>query len=328
MTRASANCVLLAFACASLALAGEACSNDTPATGGNQPGQPGTTIGGGDGGTLDSGKTNAEAGTDSGVVIVDAGPALCDPSFSWTAEGALSSLVSSNMSQFGAVSGTELALAWTTSTGDVYVADRTNATTTFSTANKANGATALATDRVALSPTGNTIIAVAADRKSFVELDRSTVGGAWTVGSTDPYANINSLFSEGSGAFAEPVIGADKNVLFFIATVGTNPPFLYESRYNTTLNVWAEPNGILQTNLRSTDAAHLRRPTGLSADRRTLFFHDGTLAVPIERAAWRDTPDVAFTQFVDLTGFDEAAPNPKCETLYYQGAGPAVFTAD
>jgi len=323
-------CAFLALTCASLVAAGEACSNDTPATGGNQPGQPGTTIGGGDGGSgVDSGKNGGDAGSDSGpIAVVDAGPALCDPAGTWASDGVLPSLVSSNMSQFGAVSGTELALAWTTSTGDVYVADRASSSVNFSTANKINGAMALAVDRAALSPTGNTVIAVASGGQSFVEFDRSTVGGAWTVASTNAYANINALLDETTGTFSEPVIGADKNTLFFLAAIGGKPPYIFESRYSTTVEAWAGPSSILQVDLRSTDATHRRRPTGASADRRTLFFYDETETPAIERAAWRDTPDVAFTQLVDFTGFNEAAPNAKCQTLYFQGAGPGVFTAD
>ena len=47
-----------------------------------------------------------------------------------------------------------------------------------------------------------------------------------------------------------------------------------------------------------------------------------------EMAAWRDTRDSAFTSFVDLTGFDEGAPNTACDTLYFQGtdgSGAGVF---
>ncbi|MEO7111022.1 MAG: hypothetical protein ABI183_11340, partial [Polyangiaceae bacterium] len=151
----------------------------------------------------------------------------------------------------------------------------------------------------------------------------------WTVGSQNPYASINALLDETSGSsFAEPVIGADKSTFFFMAIIGTNKPFIYESRYNTTINAWAGPSSLIQIDLRSTDAAHRRRPTGASADRRTLFFFDETEATPIQRAAWRDSPDVAFSKFVDLSGLNEAAPSTHCETLYYQGAGPAIFTAD
>ncbi len=113
-----------------------------------------------------------------------------------------------------------------------------------------------------------------------------------------------------------------------IADIGANGPFIFESRYNTTVEAWAGPNSIKQLELRSVDDTHRMRPTGVSADRRTLFFFDETAASPHERAAWRDTQDSLFTQFVDLSGFSEAAPTSKCQTLYYQGAGPAVFTAD
>jgi hypothetical protein len=330
MTTMRAHWLFVALACAPFAAVAQACSNDTPATGSSSHGNPGSTTLVGDAGlsTSDAGKTSSDAGKDSGTVIVDAGPAMCDPTFVFTSDGALPGLDNATLSQFGAVSGTELSLAWTASTGDVYVADRVSTSANFSTAAKANGSTALAVDRVALSPTGTQIIAVSADRKSFIEIDRSTIGGTWTVGSSAAFANIVALLDEqppGSG-FAEPVIAADNQTFFFVATIGNAVPFIYESRFNTTIEGWAGPNALSETELRASDAAHRRRPTGASADRRTLFFYDEVNGV--ERAAWRDNPDAMFTLFVDETGFNEGAPNATCQTLYYQGAGPAVFTAD
>lgn len=318
------------IACAPVAVISQACSNDTPATGSSSHGNPGSTTLTGDAGltTGDAGKTGSDAGKDSGTVIIDAGPAMCSPTFVFASDGKLAGLDNSTLSQFGSVSGTELTLAWTTSTGDVYVADRASTSANFSTAAKANGSTALAVDRVALSPTGTQMIAVAADRKSFIEIDRSTVGGTWAVGSTAAFANINALLDEegpGSG-FAEPVIAADNQTFFFVATIGAAVPFIYESRYNTTIEGWAGPNALSETDLRAADSTHRRRPTGASADRRTLFFYDEVNNV--ERAAWRDNENAMFTQFIDETGFNEGAPNATCQTLYFQGAGPAVFTAD
>lgn len=325
--------ILLGFGAVLVASAGFlACSNDQPATGGNQPGQPGTG-GGGDSGTVDSGgpKGDAGPGSDSGTPVVDAGPALCDPAVPWVSAGRLPTFAPTSFSQFGAVSGGETSIAYTASNGDVYVADRATTADDFTTASKVNlGATTVAADRVALSPTGKSFIAVSSDRSQLVEFDRATVGGTWTLADRTVFQNIDAMLSETSGAvLAEPVIGADKNTLLFLATLGANKPTIYESRYSTTVEQWAAPTALLPAQLRATDASHRRRPTGLSSDRRTLFYFDEVAGH--EMAAWRDTQDSAFTTFVDLTGFDEGAPNTACDTLYFQGtdgSGAGVFVTE
>lgn len=330
MKRASSVTLLLVATMAATS-ANEACKSDDPATGGNSPGMPGTSIPLTDGGSkVDSGKVNVvDAGQDSGSV--DAGPPLCDPTISWTSNGRLPALDTTSLSELGAVSGTELTLAWTKANGDLYVADRADTSSNFSTANKVDtGTTALATGRVALSPTGKAIIAVASGGTSLVELDRATTTSTtWTKASENVFAQINAFLAEASGKVSEPVIGADKLTLYFLATLGANPPFIYESRYAASVSQWASPGSLLPTALRSTNATNQRRrPTGASADRRTLFFYDEVGG--LERAAWRTTPDTAFSQFVDLTGFSESVPNTACDTLYFQASdtgGAGVFTA-
>lgn len=304
-----------------------ACSHDTPATGGNSPGQPGTVLSGSDGGANDAGKQGDSGVGDGGHPVLDAGPLACDPTIPWVSNGRLPSLVTTTLARFGGVSGDEKSLAWTAANGDLYVADRTSTGDNFTTATKVNvGATALAVDRVAMGPTGKALIAVASDRKSFVELDRASIGGAWTLQPQDVFTSIAALLDETAGTLAEPVLGADKLTFFFVATIGNNPPTLYESRYNDVVQGWAAPAALTAADVRATGPANRKRPTGASADRRTLYFYDE--GAHLERQAWRDSPDVAFSHFADLAGFDEAAPTPSCQTLYFQGndGSAGVFT--
>jgi hypothetical protein len=75
-------------------------------------------------------------------------------------------------------------------------------------------------------------------------------------------------------------------------------------------------------------ASQLRRPTGASGDRRTLFFFDEVTGK--ERAAWRSSAGAPFDTFVDLPLAPEAVPNANCDTLYFHGmdaAGQGLFTA-
>ncbi|MEO8874802.1 MAG: hypothetical protein ABI461_04370, partial [Polyangiaceae bacterium] len=324
--------LFLVLASGSVAAANAACSNDNPATGGNSPGLPGSSLPGVDAGKTDGGITITDGGggvVDSGPI--DAGPALCDPTILWTSNGRLPALDTSSLAQFGAVSGTELSLAWTKANGDLYVADRPDTDTDFSAATKVDtGTTAIANDRVALSPTGQAIIAMTSARTQFVEFDRATATSTtWTKASANRFTQITAFLSESTGQLSEPVMGADKLTLYFLITTTGNAPALYESRYNAASSQWASPGSLLATALQSADATHRRRPTGASSDRRTLFFFDETTLPGIERAAWRNTPDQPFSKFVDMTGFNETAPNTACDTLYFQGTdvgGAGVFT--
>ena len=320
--------VVSALAFAALA---QACDDDAPATGGNAPGLPGTSVGATDSGANDAGKQGDSGGTSDGgpPIVIDAGPLACDPTVPWVSAGRLPSLVTTTLARFGGVSGDEKSVAWTASNGDVYVADRTSTAAEFTTASKVSvGATALAVDRVGFSPTGKSFVAVASDRKSFLEFDRPSVGGAWTLQSQDVFAAIAALLDETAGTLAEPVLGADKLTFFFVGAIGTNPPTVYESRWNDVVQGWAAPAALTGADLHATGGANRKRPTGASADRRTLYFYDeGT---HLERQAWRDSTDVPFSHFADLSGFDEAAPTPSCQTLYFQGNDgmAGVFTTE
>jgi hypothetical protein len=62
-------------------------------------------------------------------------------------------------------------------------------------------------------------------------------------------------------------------------------------------------------------------------DGLTLFFYDEVNQV--ERAAWRASPTAPFTLFEDIGDFPDAAPNFRCDILYYggtDGSGAGLFT--
>jgi hypothetical protein len=104
---------------------------------------------------------------------------------------------------------------------------------------------------------------------------------------------------------------------------------LYESKWDGTQGSWGLPAALANAEFTSPDAAHRRRPSGTSADGRTLFFYDEVTS--LERAAWRETPTTPFATFRDIGDFPDATPSPHCDALYYQGAdaaGAGVFSAD
>jgi hypothetical protein len=138
---------------------------------------------GGAGGSSASGSAGGGGGIGVGGAgggpSVDGGAAIgarCNPAFVWTNFARVDSIPAKHFGQFGAITADELSIAWTASSGDVYVADRSKVTEPFGAPIKVNGAEVLARDRAALAPTGTGLVAVSADRGAFVGYDRTGVG--------------------------------------------------------------------------------------------------------------------------------------------------------
>jgi hypothetical protein len=226
--------------------------------------------------------------------------------------------------RFGAVSSDELSVAWTSSEGDVYVADRPVSPGAFNTAVKINEV-ALAVDRAALSANGLQVLAVAEKRGSLVEFTRASRSEAFVQGDGSDLSGLANVF-EGGGTISEPVLGGDGESLFFLIELPDQAPILYESKWSYADNVWGIAAGFRNQELQSVDASHRRRPTGGSSDGLTLFFYDEVNQV--ERGGWRESPTTPFIHFEDIGAFPDAAPNFRCDLLYYTGRdgdGPGLF---
>jgi len=328
-------------------LAGVACSlgamactsSSPPASDGDTPLHP-------DAGALDTGTTpesgTRDGGGSDGTGLGDGGGgdgavplAVCREGVGWSTLARVTSIAPGGFDRFGAVSASELTVAWTTSAGVVYVADRASNTGGFGTPAALDpGTTQLANDRVALGPTGLLLIAPLADRSSFAAFVRTSIGAPWTPDPSIPgeFHTIASALSEPGGAFSEPVVSGDGLSFFYLLAVGSGLPELYESTWDAASVQWAYgyplPNPEFAITVTDAGAAQLRRATGASSDRRTLFFFDE--ASGTERAAWRDSPTSPFDQFVDLASLPEAAPSGDCVTVYFHGSdasGQGLFTA-
>jgi hypothetical protein len=266
---------------------------------------------------------------------IDGGPlglSSCDPAHVWGMPQFRIPFTTTpaNFGRFGGISIDELTIAWTSTTGEISVADRATRHATFTAVSTiATSATPVALDRVALSPTGMVVIAVSADRKGFVPFNRTAVGGTFGASATLPFVNLVAMLTaEVQGQFSEPVLGADENTLFYVFESSGVAPALYESRWDGQRGAWTTGVALPNAELASAGPAMETYATGGSADGRTLFFHDGTTG--LERAAWRDSPASPFVQFVDVPGMSEATPNLRCDTLYFQGtdsAGSGAFIA-
>jgi hypothetical protein len=291
-------------------------------------------------GALDTGSTTSESGvsdaaTGDAGAAGDGGPlplAVCREGITWSKVARVTSIAPAGFDRFGAISAGALTVAWTTSAGVIEIADRTSNTGAFGAPAALDpGTIQLANDRVALAPSGLLLIAPLAQGSSFAGFVRSSVQSPWVPvpSNPDPFHTLASRISETGGAFTEPVESADGLSLFYLVAVGQEPPALYESTWDATLGQWTYGNPLPDPEFATPDASQqVRRPTGASSDRRTLFFFDE--ASGTERAAWRASPTSPFSEFVNLPGLPEAAPSGDCVSVYLRSSdssGPGLFVA-
>jgi hypothetical protein len=277
--------------------------------------------------------TSVDVSVDASVDAAEAAtPPECPSGHAWS-EVPTTPWVTSVV-RFGGVSADETTLAWTV-TGDagetiIEVATRSadagrNGTFDAPVAVPSDLAS-IAADRVALDPSGNSLVAVAADRSTLVAFDRTAT--SWELEPSAQFVNLAAMAMDTSSAYYEPVLGGDGSLYYVLGSAGGLS--LYQSTWDASQRRWA-PGVVLTTSitgevLTSADPGHLRRATGVSTDGRTLFFYDGVL--DHERAVFRDRPDpmVPFSAVDELPMFPEAVPAARCDRLYFVVAA-SVFTA-
>jgi hypothetical protein len=279
-------------------------------------------------GSVDGGEVGLPAEAEAGEIFAPE----CMETSTWSNTARVTSIAPAGFDHFGSISANELSVAWTTAAGDVYVADRTSATGSFGTPElltaSDGGSPGLANDRVALDPTATQLIATLADGSSFTTFVRAKAGQPWLAAGADEFKYVSATVAESGGGFSQPVLSADGRSLFYVLVIATNPPVFYESTWDASTKSWNLGNPLPNSDFAITSASQLRRPTGASSDRLTLFFYDEV--VGHERAAWRVTATSPFTFFLDLPSVPEAAPNDDCNILYFEGmdsAGQGLFTA-
>jgi hypothetical protein len=244
----------------------------------------------------------------------------CDPTHAWTSPPLrVASVPQASFGRFGGIGVDELTIAWTSTAGTIYVADRSARSDPFGAPSTIDTtSTPVATDRVAIDPTGMVVFAVSADRTKFVAFNRAGVGTTW--GATAPlqFVNVNAMASaEQSSQFFDPVLGGDGHSLFYVLASSSGPPILYESKWDAPHDAWTTGAALGNPEFASVITLSPTHATGASSDARTLFFYHGPSGQ--ERAAWRDSATSPFVQFVDIPHILEAAPNFRCDTLYFQG---------
>jgi hypothetical protein len=292
----------------------------------------------GDAGGSDAQVGDAPVGTDAakdGDAPEPIVPPICSETANWTgAATPIPNVSTADSDLLGTVTSDGLSIAWVVasggSAGTVRYADRTSTAQPFGATKTLAGT--FAVDRVALSADGLTMIVVMPGNGAFGQLKRGARGDAFAgTPDTAPFLTLvgmNPEIDSGSGVrIGDPVLADDGQTLFF-------------SQYNTTIDdtvavsqfngmSWAPPLILVDPMFRS-QAGKRRRPTGLSADGKTLFFWDEVAGV--EQATWRKTAqggDFAFGTPLSLGARPGAqASGGDCGRLYFSAAGDGGASLD
>lgn len=287
--------------------------------------------------TSEAAADDGGAGDGSQVEASDAPaptPPLCNPSLAWSSGIPLA--ISTGADQFGAVTPDERTLVWTSTASGaatVYYADRADATVPFANpVSLALTGVDVMSGPVAISPDGLRLALEASDSTFFAVTrpDRSSPFGAAT--DTTEFAAVNGeiFASEAVVKLGDPVYGADGETFYYsrfpvggaqgIATI------FEASRMNA--DPWSDGIPVNGDPVQETNDEMRRRPSGISADARTIFYWDG--ATGAEMMAWRTTADGAFANAQSIGAKTGAQPNGACTALYYSApadGGTGLFVA-
>jgi hypothetical protein len=263
------------------------------------------------GGDTGAGDARVDAPSDGPIPT----PAQCPTGYAWAAGP---SQVTDSIARLGGVTPIGLSAAWTETTGALVSDDREHASSSFGSPSVIESPPP-AGARAALDTTGLIIVAVAAGGVQPVFWQRAQTMAKWeyTSSGPTPFDLLSSAVSQAGATWSEPAFGASGDRFFYLVTPGSGAPAIYESVWQAQDGggAWGAGVALPEAELASMDATHRRRPTGASADDRTLFFFDEVTGV--ERGAWRDSPTSAFTHFEDIAVAPEATPSLDCSQLYY-----------
>ncbi len=231
----------------------------------------------------------------------------------------LTTLDAPSLGRFDGVTPTLRAVAWTDTTGRVFTANRSDASSGFDAEQVSSAPIAEPNARVGISYKGTSILI--ASGATLVAYARAFTGSPWTGPTEATLETVNAWLREAAGAVSDPVFGSSGQTLFFLRSTSTGSYDLCEAAWDDGAGAWARP--VVRSSMISADALHRKRPTGVSWDDLTLFFWDDGRG--IERAAVRSSETHEFSGFRDVGNYPEAAPNQGCTLLFYQGSDEKGF---
>lgn len=282
-----------------------------------------STVDGGDAGDA----SDASDAGDASDAFIEAGPPLpiCDPNKGWNT-GVKLTISTLGIDSLSSVTGNETTLAWITpSDGVIHYVDHDFPQDPWGPEQTLPPTGLAPGQRVALSGDGLYLYALVTDMRSIVAFTRSSRTDPFTGPGTATLANLNA---EGAAlaigdTFADLVVGASNTSLLLRVASPTTPSIRRSLRVLPS-DPWAPTTAFaVQTEL-SVLLGQARRPTGLSADGRALFYFDEVNGH--QKVGFFDYDAPTATQFVDLGVMDGAQVNGDCTMLYY-GATDDLYSA-
>lgn len=287
---------------------------------GNDGGAAGHETGGNNG---DAGAAGDQPGT---IVVVE--PGACSETATWKNAASVDNVSSAAKEKLLSITLDELDLAFTRD-GALYRAHRDSASASFDAPAAVTLPTGYdANSGVALSNDGLTLVLVSTDGNAFGSVsraDRNSDFGA-TV-SIDAFNGLNERAIQTLEHFAAPVLSADGKMLIFSGfTPGSDGlAVIYESELSN--GAWSMPTNLSALTDHATGTGTKRLlPSGLSSDERTLFYFDEGTGKEVAR--FRDRPDAPLYDSVDLAALSGAAPNAKCDRVYYTASDDVLSETD
>jgi hypothetical protein len=245
---------------------------------------------------------------------------VCLPTATWAASVVEPFSVAMEKDFSPTIAGNALSFAWLTGTTEltVHFVDRALDTDPWGAARTFVGTGLEPGEHVTMTADGLKIYGVATGGRGLVQFSRATradVFGAGTVagGELDTIRGVIAAYGAGEKV-SDLVVSASGFALIYRKTSGIDFG-LFISRRILLTDTWpaATPFG-RQIELQPA-ATNLRRPTGLSADARALFYWDESTST--EKVAHFLFGATTASTFVDLAARRGAVPNGACARLYF-----------
>ena len=318
---------------------GGASSQSGSGAGGRKPvgtsGGAGTEFGGSAGELSEGGSAGAAAGEggEGGLeqgMIIPVSPGACSEDSAWASSTPLPGISTAASERLLSITADELDILFLRD-GALLTAHRDLARAEFGAAAAVSVAEGFAVDGgAALSTDGKTMVLIAMDGQSFAAFTRPSRTGTFdATPDTTSFTGINQRALQTMQHYAAP--GLAPNGKTFVFSGFTPEPeagfpsgvegvsVVYESAW--TGAGWAMPESISQDLFDGTSSDRAL-PSGLSSDSRTLFYFDEGSGKQLAR--FRDRPDAPLYTVVDLGARDGAAPDARCDRLYYSSDGDVL----
>lgn len=225
--------------------------------------------------------------------------------------------------RLSAITWDELTMAWSSEEGGktvLHYADRTTTDEAFATTRTLPDSLGPfnADDKVALTADGLRMLLPAADHKSIREIRRTSRAVPFDASpvATTAYDRIfGSSGVEGGmpALVTDLVLSRDGKRLYYTDLLRTSGSSIRVS-FLLSDGTWDAPSAIYAMDMQMSGTSR-RRPTGLSADNRTLYYYDEVSATP--RAAFRPGTSLDFTEFFAvLPPGTRPMPSSACDRIY------------